>query len=125
MHAAIARIDALVEQAFDGLEAEGFMTRFVQAARKDLAGQALSDAEGYARKVPTFTDLTRAELAYVEAWINSVDLPAELTRLTWLPAPAPQRIVRLLKETPKSKLPPSTVATLIQQFLTTATDQPD
>ena len=125
MHAAIARIDALVEQAFDGLDVEGFRTRFVQAARKDLAGQALSDAEGYARKVQTFTDLTRAELAYVEAWIASVDLPAELTRLTWLPAPAPQRIVRLLKETPKSKLPPSTVEALMQQFIIAATDQLD
>ena len=125
MHAAIARIDALVEQAFDGLDVEGFRTRFVQAARKDLAGQALSDAEGYARKVQTFTDLTRAELAYVETWIADADLPAELARLSWLPAPTPQRIVRLLKETPKSKLPPSTVAALIQQFLTTATDQLD
>ena len=125
MHAAIARIDALVEQAFDGLEAEGFMTRFVQAARKDLAGQALSDAEGYARKVQTFTDLTRAELAYVEAWINSADLSTELTRLAWLPQPASQRIVRLLKETPKSKLPPSTVEALMQHFLTTATDPLD
>ena len=121
----IARIDALVEQAFDGLDVEGFRTRFVQATRKDLAGQALSDAEGYARKVQTFTDLTRAELAYVEAWTNSADLSTELTRLAWLPQPASQRIVRFLKETPKSKLPPSTVEALMQHFLTTATDQLD
>ena len=91
MHAAIARIDALVEQAFDGLDVKGFRTRFVQAARKDLAGQALSDAEGYARKVQTFTDLTRAELAYVEAWIASVDLPAELTRLSLIHISEPTR----------------------------------
>lgn len=115
LHSAIARIDARVEQAFAGLDVEGFRTRIVQAARKDLAGQALSDAEGYARKVPTFVDLTRAELAYVEAWIAGADLPAELARLAWLPQPTPQRIVRLLKD--DRDIPVRTRQRLIERFV--------
>lgn len=115
MHATVARIDAAVEMAFDGLDIEGFRTRIVQAARKDLAGLALSDAEGYVRKVQTFTDLTRAELAYVEAWITGADLPAELRRLDWLPQPKPQRIVRLLKE--DRDIPPRTRQRLMERYI--------
>lgn len=115
LHSAVARIDAAVEMALDSLDLEGFRTRIVQAARKDLAGLALSSAEGYARKVPTFADLTRAELVYVEAWTLGADLATELARLSWLPAPTTQRIVRLLKE--DRDIPVRTRQKLIERFV--------
>ena len=115
LHAAVRRIDATVETALAGLTLDGLKERFIQAARKDLAGRALSAGEGYTRRVDTFRDLTRAELDFVEAWIGGVDLPAELRRLAWLPAPAPQRIVRLLQEDPDIPLRPR--QKLIERFI--------
>lgn len=109
------RIDAAVEAALSSLALDGLKERLVQAARKDLAGRALSAGEGYTRRVDTFRDLTRAELDFVEAWIGGVDLPAELRRLAWLPAPAAQRIVRLLQEDPD--IPLRTRQKLIERFI--------
>ena len=109
------RIDAAVEAALGGLVLDGLKERFIQAARKDLAGRALSAGEGYTRRVDTFRDLTRAELDFVEAWIDGSNLPAELERLAWLPTPAPQRIVRLLQEDPD--IPLRTRQKLIERYI--------
>jgi hypothetical protein len=71
----------------------------VSAARRDLAGNALSRGEGFTRIVRSFNDLTRAELIYVRDWFNVAkgDTRGELAALGWLP-PSKYRLERLLKE---------------------------
>lgn len=113
--AAIERIDRRLRRAMPESDLAGFRGRLIRAARLDLAGYALSDGEGYRRKVRSFGELPRADLAYVEAWCCQADLRAELARLGWLPEPTPQRIARLLKEDPD--IPLRTRAKLLERYL--------
>lgn len=115
MHAAVDRVDAAVAAAFSAAAIDGFKGHLVQAARKDLAGQALTAGDGYTRRVRSFAELTRAELQYVEAWLAGHDLSAELRQLGWLPAPSPRRIARLLQE--EGDIPPRTRQRLVERFV--------
>jgi len=81
----------------------------------DLAGYALSDGEGYRRRVRSFDELLRPELVYVESWTLQADLRVELARLGWLPEPTPERIARLLKEDPD--IPLRTRDKLLERYL--------
>lgn len=98
--ATIERIDERLKRLMPTSDLAGFKDRLIRAARLDLAGYALSDGDGYRRRVRSFYELPRAELAFVESWLLQADLREELARLGWLPQPTPERIARLLKEDP-------------------------
>lgn len=113
--ATIERIDRRLRGVMPANDLAGFKGRMVRAARLDLAGAALSDGDGYRRRVRSFGDLSRAELAWVEAWTLQANLPAELARLGWLPTPTETRVTRLLQE--DLDLPPRTRAKLSERYL--------
>lgn len=113
MHVAVERLDRRVRSVLPAVP--GFTGRLARAARLDLASKALTEGDGYGRRVRSFHDLPRAELAYVEAWVGQADLAAELTQLGWLPQPSPQRILRLLQE--DSDLPVRTRDRLIKAYI--------
>ena len=100
LRVAIDRIDQRIKRLMPESDLAGFRGRLVRAARLDLAGYALSDGDGYRRRIRSFDELPRPELAYVESWTLQADLRQELARLGWLPRPTPERIARLLKEDP-------------------------
>ena len=86
------------------LDTRGVKGLFVKQARHDLASRALSQADGYTRKVRTFSDLTRAELLYVRWWIEKeCDITAELVEAGWIPFPTTDRLKRLVAEADVSK----------------------
>ena len=111
----IEHIDRRLKRMMPESDLAGFRGRLVRAARLDLAGYALSDGEGYRRRVRSFDELPRPELAYVESWTLQANLPAELVRLGWLPKPTPERIARLLKEDPD--IPLRTRAKLLERYI--------
>ncbi len=113
--ATIERIDRRLKRLMPAADLAGFKGRLVRAARLDLAGYALSAGDGYRRRVRSFADLTRAELAWVEAWTLQADLKQELSRLGWLPAPTETRVARLLKEDPD--IPLRTRDKLLERYL--------
>jgi hypothetical protein len=113
--ATINRIDQKIKRLMPTADLVGFKGRLIRAARLDLAGYALSDGEGYRRRVRSFYELPRAELAFVESWLLQVDLKEELTRLGWLPQPTPERIARLLKEDPD--IPLGTRDKLLERYM--------
>ena len=82
----------------------------------DIASQALSEGDGYQRKVTSFNDLTRAELIYIMHWLEQTDLIDELKAQGWLPQPKPERILRLLVEDDQ-RLGPRTKAKLTEKYL--------
>jgi len=96
----IEHMDQRLQRAMPAADLAGFKGRLVRAARLDLAGYALSAGEGYRRRVRSFGDLTRAELAWVEAWTLQANLTIELARQGWWPEPTAKRVARLLKEDP-------------------------
>lgn len=98
--ATVERIDQRLKRLMPTSDLAGFKDRLIRAARLDLAGYALSDGDGYRRRVRSFDELPRAELAWVESWLAQANLSEELARLGWLPQPTPERIARLLKEDP-------------------------
>jgi hypothetical protein len=112
---AIERIDGRLKRLMPESDLAGFRGRLVRAARLDLAGYALSDGEGYRRRVRSFDELPRAELAWVESWLLQADLREELARLGWLPQPTPERIARLLKEDPD--IPLRTRDKLLERYM--------
>lgn len=85
------------------LDTRGVKGLFVDQARYDLASRALTQADGYTRKVRTFKDLTRAELLYVRWWIEQADITAELAEAGWIPVPTIARLKRLVAEAEVSK----------------------
>lgn len=95
---AIDRINERLKRLMPTSDLAGFKDRLIRAARLDLAGFALSDGDGYRRRVRSFAELPRAELAWIESWLAQANLSEELARLGWLPQPTPERIARLLKE---------------------------
>lgn len=113
--ATIERIDERLKRLMPTSDLAGFKGRLVRAARLDLAGYALSDGEGYRRRVRSFDELPRAELAFVESWMLQADLREELARLGWLPQPTPERIARLLKEDPD--IPLRTRDKLLERYM--------
>ena len=115
MAATVERIDQRLQRAMPAADLAGFKGRLVRAARLDLAGYALSDGEGYRRRVRSFDELPRAELAFVESWLLQADLREELARLGWLPQPTPERIARLLKEDPD--IPLGTRHKLLERYM--------
>jgi len=96
----IEHIDQRLQRAMPAADLAGFKGRLIRAARLDLAGYALSAGEGYRRRVRSFDELTRAELAWVEAWTLQANLTIELARQDWWPEPTAKRVARLLKEDP-------------------------
>jgi hypothetical protein len=115
LRVAIDRIDQRIKRLMPSSDLAGFKGRLVRAARLDLAGYALSDGEGYRRRVRSFAELPRAELAFVESWMLQADLKEELTRLGWLPQPTPERIARLLKE--DAEIPLRTRDKLLERYM--------
>jgi hypothetical protein len=115
LHVAIDRIDERIKRLMPAADLAGFKGLLIRAARLDLAGYALSDGEGYRRRVRSFYELPRAELAFVESWMLQADLKAELARLGWLPQPTPERIARLLKEDPD--IPLRTRDKLLERYM--------
>lgn len=115
LRVAIDRIDQRIKRLMPAGDLAGFKGRLIRAARLDLAGYALSDGEGYRRRVRSFDELPRAELAFVESWLAQANLSEELARLGWLPQPTPERIARLLKEDPD--IPLRTRAKLLERYL--------
>ncbi len=113
--ATIERIDQRIKRLMPAADLAGFKGRLIRAARLDLAGYALSDGEGYRRRVRSFYELPRAELAFVESWMLQADLREELTRLGWLPQPTPERIARLLKE--DAEIPLRTRDKLLERYM--------
>jgi hypothetical protein len=113
--ATIERIDQRIKRLMPAADLAGFKDRLIRAARLDLAGYALSDGEGYRRRVRSFYELPRAELAFVESWMLQADLREELARLGWLPQPTPERIARLLKEDPD--IPLRTRDKLLERYI--------
>lgn len=113
--ATIERVDEHIKRLMPTADLAGFKGRLIRAARLDLAGYALSDGDGYRRRVRSFYELPRAELAYVESWLLQADLREELTRLGWLPQPTPERIARLLKEDPD--IPLRTRDKLLERYM--------
>lgn len=96
---AIPSVDHQIGDALDAyLDLWGWKSHAIRAARLDIASQALSEGDGYARKVASFRDLTRAELIYIMHWLEQIDLVGELKAQGWLPRPTPERILRLLVE---------------------------
>ncbi len=102
--ATIERIDRRLKRLLPAADLAGFKGRLIRAARLDLAGYALSAGDGYRRRVRSFADLTRAELAWVEAWTLQANLTIELARQGWWPEPTAKRVARLLKEDPDMPL---------------------
>jgi hypothetical protein len=80
------------------LDTRGVKGLFVDQARYDLASRALTQADGFQRKVHTFKDLTRAELLYCRHWIRQCDITAELAESGWIPVPTMDRLRRLVAE---------------------------
>ena len=115
LRVAIDRIDQRIKRLMPESDLAGFKGRLVRAARLDLAGYALSDGDGYRRRVRSFDELPRAELAFVESWLLQADLREELCRLGWLPQPTPERIARLLKEDPD--IPLRTRDKLLERYI--------
>jgi len=119
----VQRIETPIVNAMSRFDTKGVKSVLIPKARMDLASQALSEAEGYQRKVTTFKDLTRAELAFVEAWLATNPVEQELTARGWLPTsdhpagPDPKRIVALLKDDPD--IAPRTRKELIERFIIT------
>jgi hypothetical protein len=113
--ATIERINRPIKPLMPTADLAGFKGRLIRAARLDLAGYALSDGEGYRRRVRSFYELPRAELAFVESWLLQADLREELARLGWLPQPTPERIARLLKEDPD--IPLGTRDKLLERYI--------
>ncbi|MBE2234216.1 MAG: hypothetical protein IAE85_12050 [Anaerolinea sp.] len=113
--ATIERIDERLKRLMPTSDLAGFKDRLIRAARLDLAGYALSDGDGYRRRVRSFYELPRAELAFVESWMLQADLSEELARLGWLPQPTPERIARLLKEDPD--IPLRTRDKLLERYM--------
>lgn len=114
---AIPPLDHRIEDALDGyVDLGGWKSHAVRAARLDIASQALSEGDGYGRKVTSFLDLTRAELIYILHWLEQVDVVAELKTQGWLPQPKPERILRLLVED-EERIGPRTRAKLTERFL--------
>jgi len=118
LRVAIDRIDERIKRLMPAADLAGFKGRLVRAARLDLAGYALSAGDGYRRRVRSFDELPRAELAFVESWMLQTDLREELCRLGWLPQPAPERIARLLKEDPD--IPLRTRDKLLERYVSHA-----
>lgn len=85
------------------LDTRGVKGLILKQARYDLASRALTQADGYTRKVRTFNDLTRAELLYVRSWIEQCDITAELAEAGWIPVPTTDRLKRLVAEAEVSK----------------------
>ena len=115
LRVAIDRIDQRIKRLMPTADLAGFKDRLIRAARLDLAGYALSDGDGYRRRVRSFDELPRAELAFVESWLLQADLREELARLGWLPQPTPERIARLLKEDPE--IPLRTRDKLLERYM--------
>lgn len=115
LRVAIEHIDQRLKRMMPTADLAGFKGHLIRAARLDLAGRALSAGEGYRRRVRSFAELTRPELAYIESWTLQADLPQELARLGWLPSPSPQRISRLLREDPD--IPLRTRDKLMERYL--------
>ena len=113
--ATIERVNRPIKRLMPAADLAGFKGRLIRAARLDLAGYALSDGEGYRRRVRSFYELPRAELAFVESWLLQADLREELARLGWLPQPTPERIARLLKEDPD--IPLRTRDKLLERYM--------
>ena len=113
-------IPSLDHQIGDVMEAYvdlwGWKNHATRAARLDIASKALSEGDGYQRKVTSFNDLTRAELIYIMHWLEQTDLVAELKTQGWLPQPKPERILRLLVEDDQ-RLGPRTKAKLTEKYL--------
>jgi hypothetical protein len=61
---AIDRINERLKRLMPTSDLAGFKDRLIRAARLDLAGFALSDGDGYRRRVRSFAELPRAELAW-------------------------------------------------------------
>jgi hypothetical protein len=80
------------------LDTRGVKGLIADEARYDLASRALTQADGFQRKVRTFKDLTRAELLYVRWWIEQCDITAELAEAGWIPRPTMERLKRLIAE---------------------------
>ncbi len=119
--AIVQRVEAPIEDAFRAIDARGLKSTIIPAARMDLAAQALSEAEGFPRRVESFRDLSRAELIYIEAWLTNVDVKIELKGKGWLPddghptGPDPRRILKLLREDPE--IAPRTRSKLIERYI--------
>jgi hypothetical protein len=113
--ATIERIDEHIKRLIPAADLAGFKDRLVRAARLDLAGYALSDGEGYRRRVRSFAELTLAELAWVEAWTLQANLTIELARQGWWPEPTAKRVARLLKEDPD--IPLRTREKLMERYM--------
>jgi hypothetical protein len=80
------------------LDTRGVKGLITDQARYDLASRALTQADGFTRKVHTFKDLTRPELLYVRWWIEQCDITAELAEAGWIPVPTMARLKRLVAE---------------------------
>jgi hypothetical protein len=86
------------------LDTRGVKGLFIKQIRHDLASRALTQADGYTRKVRTFNDLTRAELLYVRWWIEKeCDITAELVEAGWIPFPTMDRLKCIVAEVDVSK----------------------
>ena len=85
------------------LDTRGVKGLITKQARYDLASRALTQADGFTRRVHTFSDLTRAELLYVRWWIENSDITAELAEAGWIPVPTMDRLKRLVAEADVSK----------------------
>jgi len=91
--------DAILEPAIlCFLDVSGVKGLITDQARYDLASRALTQADGFTRKVRSFNDLTRAELLYVRWWIEQCDITAELGAAGWIPVPTMDRLKRLVAE---------------------------
>ncbi len=85
------------------LDTRGVKGLFIKQIRHDLASRALTQADGYTRKVRTFNELTRAELLYVRWWIEQADITAELVEAGWIPFPTMDRLKCIVAEVDVSK----------------------
>ena len=115
MVAALDRIEAAV-QAIQTIDTTGVKDRLTRTARLDLASLALTQGEGFTRKVDSFKDLTRAELNYIEAWVSSTGVRQALLNAGWTAegAPKPKRVIQMIKT---GEVPDSTSSKLIERFI--------
>lgn len=119
--AIVQRIETPIANALRAIDAHGLKSTLIPAARMDLASQALSEAEGFPRRVESFKDLSRAELYYFEDWLAGVNIDREMKAKGWLPSdghpagPDPRRILRLLREDPE--IAPRTRSKLLERFV--------
>lgn len=116
MAVAATTVNLAVESVFTGQDLRPLTGRFVRAARLDLASRAMTQADGYRRTVTTFKDLSRAELNYFVAWVNTVNVPGEMRQLGWTQqGPTPARARRLADQ--DHDIPPRTLKALRQKYI--------